>query len=677
MVIGYLNNGVLTPTVRLDADLDGVPDIDLPIDTAHYAVLNGQVITYSVTCANRGSEAANDVTVNASAYGALHFGGRDTTVVNLGTVGSGVTKTVGFYGTVDSGRDPDSAEMDAVVSDETHQEFDWFWVLHWLDSDGPENVEIIAPVDYARPGVNLVRGTAVDASGIAAITLKAVAQPGGAETTTIHPSFSPETTQWTCLWNPGDLTSIDSLDLYAKAIDTSGNQSDWSDPVTLSVDLTPPTVTLDSAADDALSAGLLNPLDLLLSGQVLDNLQALSLEATFSRATQEFIVPLMAMPGTDPTGDWQYPWRMQGGDGITETMTLLGIDAAGNTSNPLVRDYLIDTVSPVVTVTEVISQVLLADYVESGSGKSVASVTSRRAVGKSMLVEMASGGSGGPVLEGTVSDGGGVSKVYARLVTPTGEVSWHELELDGNRWQFTPTLSMFGRHLVTIEVYDLAGNAAGTETYELNVVGPAPDVQAVPTWRRGCAGWRYTIAITCTNDSELPMVQARVVVTPPGQTMIMYGESSPGLLEQPGSDSAIWELGDLGIGQGVVRNLVLHLFTNIPNETFKTLLVGADAAWCQMEETPVTFEVRTDGICAGPTPTPSTIPTATQTPTATATSTTPTATPTGTATPGPGGSIAGLVWLDTNGDGVQDPGEGGLWGSACGALAAYGGEVVT
>jgi hypothetical protein len=65
-----------------------------------------------------------------------------------------------------------------------------------------------------------------------------------------------------------------------------------------------------------------------------------------------------------------------------------------------------------------------------------------------------------------------------------------------------------------------------------------------------------------------------------------------------------------------------------------------------------------------PTATATATSTATLTPTATATPTqtpSPTATPTPTDTPAPG-EIRGVVWLDTNGDGIQDAGEPGLAG---------------
>ena len=63
-----------------------------------------------------------------------------------------------------------------------------------------------------------------------------------------------------------------------------------------------------------------------------------------------------------------------------------------------------------------------------------------------------------------------------------------------------------------------------------------------------------------------------------------------------------------------------------------------------------------------PTVTPTALPTATPTPTATLTPTpSSTATPTATATP-EAGAIAGLVFLDSNGDGTRNPGEMGAPG---------------
>ena len=42
-------------------------------------------------------------------------------------------------------------EIDAVVSDAVHGPFDWLWVQHDIDTAGPTDVNIVAPLTYIKP----------------------------------------------------------------------------------------------------------------------------------------------------------------------------------------------------------------------------------------------------------------------------------------------------------------------------------------------------------------------------------------------------------------------------------------------------------------------------------------------------------------------------------------------
>ena len=141
------------------------------------------------------------------------------------------------------------------------------------------------------------------------------------------------------------------------------------------------------------------------------------------------------------------------------------------------------------------------------------------------------------------------------------------------------------------------------------------DLTSSPT---ACAGWNHTFVMTYTNSTTIPLSEARLVIPVPPHTLALHDLSSPGLL---GSMQGLvkWELGTMGIGDIVVRRLVLHLFTSIEHETVLTLDVVAEAFESDPYTVSQSIVVRTDGPCAGPTPTLSPTPTPTVTPTITPT----------------------------------------------------------
>jgi hypothetical protein len=67
--VGYLEHDLLylTPVAPLEADLDGEPDADLPMDTFPDLVGQDQVITHSIHYANGGTEVAPGVRITVIA----------------------------------------------------------------------------------------------------------------------------------------------------------------------------------------------------------------------------------------------------------------------------------------------------------------------------------------------------------------------------------------------------------------------------------------------------------------------------------------------------------------------------------------------------------------------------------------------------------------------------------
>jgi hypothetical protein len=504
--LGFLEHdlySLLTPDQFLDADLDSIVDLVLPVDIDPEPVHDGQVINYTVRYANEGTEVAPDVRITVTARGALHFAGDDTLVLDLGDVSAGITATLDFSGIVESDLDDDSAEVMAVVADGTHGPFDWIWVQHDVDSAPPISLTITAPAAYTstglsasiRPYTNTVRGVVHDPSGVPIVTLEARSLPGGTPVTIPCPDATHQDGQWSCLWNVGAAEDGDQFALRAQATDGFGHTSGWTDWLTVIVDTTPPTVTLDAEVDAVLQDAILGLGEHLFTGIVHDDRQASGLEVCVAPARRRYpytiYLPLVlseaeglvmrgsdgsqpvtvvvtsvasdeptcwtvdVQPGTTPTGTWAYaPATVQDTDGQYQTITFYGLDAVGNRSTvPLSRTYQVDTVPPAVTIITYVSEIPLEAY--------------QPITGTDKTTETAPP----PVLVGTVSDGGGVSEVYVRLDTPGGDSFWHVAERDGSTWSYTPRPETAGLYTLQVEALDRAGNIRSVGPFDLLVVG--------------------------------------------------------------------------------------------------------------------------------------------------------------------------------------------------------------
>jgi hypothetical protein len=443
---------LLGPGTQLDADLDGTADVVLPFDAQPFPLYDGQMVTYTIHFANNGPETATNVQMTAEAFGALHFGdlhfggGADTTLVNIGDVGAGISGTVTFNGWIDAALDSDAAELTAVFSDEVHGEFEWAWVLHRVDTAAPTGLAIDAPMTFVQPITQSVHGVVTDTSGIEAVTLEVRTQPGGVVTAINCPDGNNDGL-WQCSWNPGALDGLTNIELRAQAADLFGNVGPWTEWKNLLVDTAAPVLDLDNAVELALADGFLAPNELVISGTLQDDLAAyqvgLCLESESEAAN---CLSISVQPGTTPTGTWLYDMApFQNGDGLTQTMTLVGRDGGGNLSEPISRTYRLDTVGPIITVTTSISEVVLGDYPLMGP----------------------------PILTGDSQDGGGLGEVQVRMENEAGEFSWQSAVVSGTEWSFTPQLTAPGHYTLTVEGYDLAGNAGVTGSYPLHVIDEA------------------------------------------------------------------------------------------------------------------------------------------------------------------------------------------------------------
>lgn len=506
---------LLVPGTPLDADLDGTADVPLPFDSEPFPLYDGQMVTYTIHYANNGLETATDVQMTAEAFGALHFGGgANTTVVDIGDVGAGISGTVTFNGWVDAAMDGDAAELTAVFSDEVHDEFEWAWVLHRVDTAAPTGLTIDAPMTFVQPITQSVHGVVTDTSGIEAVTLEVRTQPGGSVTTINCPDGNNDGL-WQCSWNPGPLDGLTNIELRAQAADLFGNTGPWTEWKNLLVDTSAPVLDLDNAVELALADGFLAPDELVISGTLQDDLAAYQVGLCLESESEAVnCLSISVEPGTTPTGTWLYDMApFQNGDGVTQTMTLVGYDGGGNSSEAISRTYRLDTVGPVMTVTTAISEVVLGDYPLFAP----------------------------PVLAGEWKDGGGLDEVYVRMEDEAGSFSWQSAVISGTEWSFTPQLSAPGHYTLTVEGYDLAGNAGVTGSYPLHVLASA-DLQLHKSGpSEAVFSGPITYTLTYTNAGVITVTGAVLTDIIPAEIVNVSFTADPPVTPTGGTDY-VWQL---------------------------------------------------------------------------------------------------------------------------------------
>jgi hypothetical protein len=158
------------------------------------------------------------------------------------------------------------------------------------------------------------------------------------------------------------------------------------------------------------------------------------------------------VPGTTPVGDWGAYLTLDDVDGVPFTFTFYGYDGVGNRSAPETRNVRLDGVPPVLSVTQVTDTVALSDY-ERAQQRGIAPT---------------------PILTGTVTDGGAVDQVVVRILEPDNAVRFVDAEVEGTNWQWTPTLTQEGVHVLNVEAWDVAGNVSGAGPFILVVQSDVP-----------------------------------------------------------------------------------------------------------------------------------------------------------------------------------------------------------
>ncbi len=221
------------------------------------------------------------------------------------------------------------------------------------------------------------------------------------------------------------------------------------------IDAIPPTVTLDPDSESALSLGVLGPAQTTLSGEIQDNAMVKSVDLCLSP-----VVYLkgrqLDRPAADPscrevelnansilTGTWSTTLTIpQGVDYASQTLSIFGLDAAGNRSDePLERAFWFDTEPPSVTVTTQVSTVALGAYTTQPI----------------------------PILAGTAEDGSGQVELAVRMRSEAGGTQRIVVPLEAGAWSFMPEISKAGAYSLSVEARDSAGNLTSLGAWTLQV----------------------------------------------------------------------------------------------------------------------------------------------------------------------------------------------------------------
>ncbi|MCP4210113.1 MAG: hypothetical protein GY764_01420, partial [Halieaceae bacterium] len=430
-------------------------------DTNHPPLGPGETISYTINYVNHGSEAATGVQLDLQSWLSLELPNH---VVDLGDIPPGGSGSYTFSGAVDvSGqgqvaynecrlnfppqicdRTKEWAALDVYVYDDqsprdpvagpwSSAPLEWLWSDHPVDSSPPSAVGISSPTSVIPAGEVTIRGFAHDQSAVPLITLQA--RVGGTVSSIDCPQGA--TTQngnWTCNWDPGAVTDGEIVDLQVRATDEFGHTSEWSAWISLTVDSSPPTITVNPGVDgETLGAGTH-----ALSG-MLSNSQS----GGEVRLCVEDELPCQIVPVDPQTGRWSthLPSPDAGApDALSVTLKLYGADAAGNsTVDPVTISYLLDTVHPELEVTTVVEEVD-----ENTSG---------------------------PVLAGSASDGSAFD-VYVELRPPSGSNERYQAGVTDGEWSFNHTFSEIGTYRAWVQAVDIAGNRRTNGPFLITVTSP-------------------------------------------------------------------------------------------------------------------------------------------------------------------------------------------------------------
>ncbi len=147
--------------------------------------------------------------------------------------------------------------------------------------------------------------------------------------------------------------------------------------------------------------------------------------------------------------DWAYTLALpEPLDNVPQTLTLTGLDSVGNRSAPLTITLNVDTVAPIVTVTQALTEALAA--------------------------------SGMTILAGEISDGSAIAGLDVLVRTEDGTEYLTRVDIaDDGIWSYTLDQPRAGRYTLWIHAKDVANNEQITGPYQVTVIAPPTVVKTV------------------------------------------------------------------------------------------------------------------------------------------------------------------------------------------------------
>ena len=514
----------------------------------------GDVVSVTLSAKNIGTALLPSLTMSGATAGGIVLNNAAQSATNIAVSGTAVLTLTGIVNA--------NGAIALTLADSYNRPYQLETLAYRVDITAPVNVGIA--ISYAIIGRNVVFVSAQDDSEISRVDLEINGVIGSASVGLLSAGAGSTCTAvgtgYQCAWDVGNVAEGTLFTLRAIATDNHGNAA-WSSPISVRVDATPPRVTLSAASLAALSDGRLSNKERALSGTLTDTVAAGS-----TKLCSDDVNSTCASQDALPNNTWSLT-APDLGDGVTTTLSFIGYDLAGNSSQVISVTVLVDSVGP--------------QFGATTFNPAVTTSSSAMVLGN-----------------GTVTDGGGVAGVQLFVVRPNGSSTSVAATLNGTAWAGSFVFDQNGVYQVIAVATDLAGNKTTQVLGEITATGGL--VTPIPTTTPPPVTATPTVTPRPTATQEVPSPSPTVLpsasaTAEPAQTMT----PSPTQTKTPAAT-------------------VMKTMTPSPTQT-KT-----PAATVTKTMTPSPTQTKTPAATVTKTMTPS--PTQTKTPFATKTAT-PTATP--------------------------------------------------
>jgi hypothetical protein len=182
-------------------------------------------------------------------------------------------------------------------------------------------------------------------------------------------------------------------------------------------------------------------------------------------------------PPTTIRGDWTYSEDAGSSDGVTYTRQIFAVDEYGHrTLAPVEFSVEVDNVAPVLAATQSLPGLLV--------------------------------NSSQPVLDGTVSDGGGVQELRVVVMDPLGQSTTETVDAQSGAWTYTLTPALGGDYRLAVYAVDRAGNQTAAGPFTVTALLPLAVSQAVAPEYAVEAGGLVTYTLHVENPNAAETAQA-------------------------------------------------------------------------------------------------------------------------------------------------------------------------